>query len=49
MKLALIIIGGIIVLGINFVLYCCFVVASREDEYLEKMERAMAWKQDDAG
>ena len=46
MNIALIFTGGIIISGINFVLYCCFVVASREEKYLEKIEAA---KRDDVG
>lgn len=40
MKFVLLIIGGIIMAGINFVMYCCLCVASHEDELLEQMEAA---------
>ncbi len=39
MKTAFAIITGILVFGINFVLYCCLWIASKEDEMLEWEER----------
>lgn len=35
MRTAFAIITGILVFGINFVLYCCLRIASKEDEMLE--------------
>lgn len=41
----LMVVGGVLIAAaINFMLYCCMTVASREDELMEKYRERNAWK-----
>ena len=44
LKTVMLIAGGIFLVGVNFVLYCCLRMASQEDEYLEKMYHQTEWE-----
>lgn len=44
MKQVLVAGGVLIVAAINFMFYCCMIVASREDELMEKYRERNVWK-----
>lgn len=44
MKQILVVGGVLIAAAINFMLYCCMIVASREDELMEKYREQNVWK-----
>ena len=39
MKYMLIIAGITVIAAVNFIMYCCLIIASREDRILEKLNR----------
>ena len=47
MKQILMIVGFVVVAVINFVMYCCFKLASQEDRILEKLSQEGEHKEDD--
>lgn len=44
MKQILVVGGVLVAAAINFMMYCCMIVASREDEIMEKYREQNEWK-----
>lgn len=44
MKQVLVVGGVLVVAAINFMIYCCMIVASRADDIMEKYREQNEWK-----